>query len=79
MHNMLSKKHPAVYNTYLHGKVNDLPINVEDHLFNSKKPTRKDPEADMIQYGGSMKHISHSVNGILQFHDTEFHNYLEIV
>jgi hypothetical protein len=79
MHTILSKKHPALYNTYLHGRVNDLPMNKADHLFNTKKPTRKDPTADMIQYGGSMKNISHSVNGRLQFHDSEFHHMLEIV
>ena len=76
---MLQRKHPAVLQTYLSGKAKDLPQHQAHHLFNAPAPVKKDAGRDITQYGGSMRGLTHSEDGYLQHHDSEFHHFLEIV
>jgi len=79
MHNIMSKYHPSIWNSYLAGRVKDLPRFENDHLQTTPKPRRADPVADIIETGGSLNRISHSENGYLTAHNSEFHHYIEIV
>jgi len=78
MHHIMSGFHPSIYNSYLKGKVVDLPRFDHDHPIRTKA-SRSDPIPHIIDRGGSIKGHSHSQNGLLMphhgvfFHNTEFH------
>ena len=79
MHTIMSKYHPSILNSYLAGKVTDLPRFENDHLQKTPAPTRRDARVDVIEHGGSLHPISHSENGFLTLHNSEFHHMVEIV
>ena len=79
MHTIMSKYHPSLWNSYLQGKVVDLPRFENDHLQSTAAPTRRDARADVIEHGGSLNPISHSENGFLAAHNFEFHHMVQIV
>ena len=79
MHTLMSKCHPSIWSSYVKGKTHDIPTDKSLHLHNAPKPLRRDPQADVIHFGGSIRALSHSENGMLTYHDSDFHNYLEIV
>jgi len=78
MHSIMSRYHPSIYNSYVAGKVVDLPRFDQDHEIKTKR-SRADPTAHIIDYGGSLNAISHSENGYLTHHNPEFHNFVHIV
>jgi hypothetical protein len=79
MHHIMSNFHPSIYNSYMKGKVVDLPRFDHDHPIRTKASRRADPIPHVIDRGGSLKGHSHSQNGLLMpyhgvfFHNTEFH------
>ena len=79
MYGAMSKCHPSLFNSYLHGRVRDIPHHKAHHLFNTPQPFRRDAQADIIDRGGSLLGITHSENGLLRVHNGEFHHRLEIV
>ena len=78
MHNIMSKYDPTLFQSYLRGKVMDLPRFDHDHPIRTKRAT-VDSHADVIDHGGSLNSITHSENGILRSHNAEFHHYFEII
>ena len=78
MHNIMSKYDPTLFQSYLRGKVMDLPRFDHDHPIRTKRAI-VDSHADVIDRGGSLNSISHSENGILRSHNAEFHHYFEII
>ena len=79
MHNIMSKYDPSLWNSYLAGRVRDQARFENDHLQTTPKPVRADARADIVETGGSLNRISHSENGFLTAHNSEFHHYIEIV
>ena len=79
MTNLLHKRHPSFYNTYVKGVHHDLPQNRADHLYNVAKPIKVPTRNHVTQFGGSLNGLSYSENGLLRSHDSEFHHQLEIV
>ena len=79
MYNIMSKYHPSLWNSYLAGRVKDLPRFENDHLQTTPVPVKVDARADIIETGGSLNRISHSENGFLTAYNSEFHHYIEIV
>ena len=79
MHNIMSKYHPSLWNSYLAGRVKDVPRFENDHLQHTEAPSRPDSKADIVESGGSLNALSHSENGFLQSHSSEFHHFYEIV
>ena len=78
MFQIMDKYDPTLFQSYLRGKVVDTPRFHHDHPINTPKP-RLDSSADVINHGGSLNSITHSENGLLRSHDSEFHNFFEIV
>ena len=78
VHQIMDKYDPTLFQSYLNGKVMDVPRFHQDHPIRTPKP-RQDSRADVINYGGSLNGITHSENGILRTHNSEFHNFFEIV
>ena len=60
-------------------RVVDLPKFLPDHTGNIPKPRRRDPTADVIDRGGSLWGLTHSENGFLMSHDSEFHHFSELI
>ena len=79
MHTIMSKYHPSLFNSYMQGHVVDLPRFENDHLQRTAAPTRRDARVDVLEHGGSLHPISHSVDGFLTVHDSEFHHRVQIV
>jgi len=79
IHRLTQGFHPSFFNSYLHGRVKDLPRHDAFHLKNAPVPRKADSTAHVINYGGSMSGISHSVNGLLMTHNAEFYPFSEIV
>ena len=82
MQQIMSKYHPSLWESYISGKVKDVPRFENDHLTSYKrKPIqpRVDARVDVSEKGGSLNKISHSENGFLISHNAEFHNYVEVV
>jgi hypothetical protein len=79
MHQLMSSYHPALFQSYITGKVRDIPSDPQYALGGALRPTRRDPRPTVVNWGGSMRPISHSENGVLQAFDSTFHNYVELV
>ena len=79
MHQLMSSYHPSIFNSYLSGKVKDIPS--DPHYEPGPKPvqTRPDPRPTVVDTGGSMRGLTHSENGQLQSFDSTFYTHLEIV
>lgn len=78
MHGIMKNYDPVLFQSYLNGRVMDRPKFKHDHPIVTPKPKRG-ARADVIDHGGSLNSITHSENGFLVSHNSEFHNYLEIV
>ena len=78
VHRIMDKYDPTLFQSYLNGRVMDTPRFHHDHPIITPRPKR-DARADVINYGGSLNGITHSVDGILRTHNSEFHSFLEIV
>jgi len=79
METLMNKYHPSLWNSYIQGRVVDLPEHRADHSGNIPLPSRKDPKADIIDKGGSLWGVSHSEDGFLMSHDSEFHHFAELI
>ena len=79
MHQLMSSYHPSVFNSYLSGKVKDIPANRHYEPGQKPMPTRPDPRPTIVDTGGSMRGLTHSENGRLQSFDNTFYTHLEIV
>ena len=82
MHGIMSKYHPSLWNSYVAGKVKDVPRFENDHITHYKQRKRqpkKDAAADIIDTGGSLNPIQFSEDGYLMTHNSEFHYIREVV
>jgi len=79
MHQVMSRYHPALFQSYLSGQVRDIPTDRQYHLGGPIKPVRRDPRPTIINTGGSMSSLTHSENGVLQAHDSTFYQNYELV
>ena len=79
MHSIMKNYHPSLWNSYLAGRVKDLPRFENDHLQTTAKSSRLDSRADIVDSGGSLNPLSHSENGYLQAYNNEFHHVFEVV
>ena len=78
VHRIMDKYDPTLFQSYINGKVMDLPRHHHDHPIRTSRPKR-DSRADIINHGGSLNGITHSVDGLLRSHNSEFHSFIEIV
>ena len=79
MAELMSSYHPALFQTYMRGKAHDLP---QDHSFSPGAPVkqnRPDVRAHVVDSGGSLSALHHSVNGVLTSVDSTFYHHLEVV
>jgi hypothetical protein len=79
MHQLMSAYHPSLFQSYLSGKVRDVPSDPHHALGGPPRPTRRDPRPTVVDTGGSMAALTHSENGILQAFDSTFYNHFELV
>ena len=79
MHALMSKYHPALFSSYLAGRVRDLPHDPHWDLGAPPQQTRPDPRPTFVDHGGSLSALTHSENGVLQAHDSRWHPHFEIV
>ena len=79
MHSIMSKFHPSIWNSYVAGRVKDLPGYNNDEMGTTKRPTRPDVRPDVVDFGGSLHPLTHSENGFLVSHNPEFHETFEVV
>ena len=80
MHQLMSAYHPALFQSYLSGKVRDIPSDPHYALGGLPlPPTRIDPRPTVVDTGGSMAALTHSENGLLQAFDSTFYNHFELV
>ena len=79
MYGLMSKYHPALFQSYLAGKVRDIPHDKQFDLDLPQMPSRPDTRPHVVDYGGSMTSLSHSENGYLQAHSSEFHSHRELI
>ena len=78
VHQIMDKYDPTLFQSYIRGKVIDTPRFHHDHPIKTPRQ-RRDAGADVINHGGSLNSITHSENGLLRSHDSEFHHFFEIV
>ena len=78
VHRIMDKYDPTLFQSYLNGRVMDCPRFHHDHPIRTPRP-KQDARADIINHGGSLNGITHSIDGILRTHNSEFHSFLEIV
>ena len=79
LHQVMAGFHPALFNTYLSGRVRDVPQDRQYHAGPPIGPVRKDVRPSVVDLGGSLRSISHSENGYLQSHDSTFYHHFELV
>ena len=79
MHELMSHYHPSLFQSYLSGKVRDIPSDPQYALGGPPRPTRRDPRPTVVDSGGSMSSLTHSENGVLQAHDSTFYTHFELV
>ena len=79
MHQVMSRYHPALFQSYLSGRVRDIPTDKQYHLDGKPAPTRPDPRPTVVDTGGSLRAVSHSENGLLQSFDSTFYSHLQLV
>jgi len=79
MHQLMSHYHPSLFQSYLSGKVRDIPSDPQYALGGPPRPTRRDPRPTVVDSGGSMSSLTHSENGLLQAYDSTFYSHYELV
>ena len=70
-------QYPEILHTYIQGRVPNPPQKVR-HL-TEHSHARRDAGASIVDYGGSLRAISHSENGYLVSHDSRFPNEFHII
>jgi hypothetical protein len=80
IHQVMSNYHPSLFQTYLSGKVRDIPQDRQYHSGGPIGPVRRnDVRPSVVDLGGSLRSITHSENGFLQSHDSTFYNNFELI
>ena len=79
MHDVMKNFHPSVFQTYITGKYHDPTIHDKYDMKSKPHPYRKERRPDVISFGGSLKALTHSVNGLLQSHDSTFYHSFEMI
>ena len=79
MHQVMSSYHPKVFESYHRGR----GMRTHEHFTDIpgapiRKQVRKDPRPHVVSLGGSMRGITHSVNGVLQSFDSTFYTHLQV-
>ena len=64
--------YPEAMNTYLSGSVPNRKVRVPHLTDNAYREAGRGAGASIIDYGGSLKGLTHSVNGYLASHDSSF-------
>ena len=81
MHELLSYEDPTVFDSYMKGRLHNLPQFYADHPGKHIKEIaqKSDPESTVIDFGGSLNPITHSEDGFLMAHDSTFYHQVHIV
>ena len=79
MHQLMSRHHPALFQTYSTGRVNHLRDEWHDKWHPPPKPQAAERRPTYVDMGGSLRSVSHSENGLLQSFDSTFHHHLELI
>ena len=79
MHQLMSAYHPSIFQSYLAGKVHDIPSDPHYEFGGVPQRVRYDPRPTVVDTGGSMNALTHSENGFLQSFDSTFYSHSEIV
>ena len=77
MRQVTSSSHPLVYHGYHHGQ-GIPPQNDWTDVHQPVFPNRPDPPADVLEFGGSMRTLTHSENGLLQSFDPTWYQELQV-
>ena len=64
--------YPEAMNTYLSGSVPNRKVRVPHLTDNAHRGAGRGSGASLVDYGGSVRGLSHSVNGYLSSHDSSF-------
>ena len=76
MHELTQGFHPSVFQSYMKGKFHDLP---QDSSFHPRAPVKRNTpyiRPHVIDTGGSLSAIHHSVDGVLTSVDSTFYSHL---
>ena len=79
MHQVMSRYHPALFQSYLSGRVRDIPTDPQYHPGAKPAPVRADPRPTVVDTGGSLRGLTHSENGLLQSFDSTFYSHLRLI
>ena len=79
MHQLMSRYHPAMYQTYATGRVKHLKDEWHEKWHPPPKPQPRETRPTFVDMGGSLRSVSHSENGLLQSFDSTFHHSLELI
>ena len=79
MTEIMSSFHPSVLQSYMKGKFHDIPTDPSLHPGPPISKSRRDPRPHVIDTGGSLSALHHSVDGVLTSVDTNFYSHLEVV
>lgn len=79
MQQLMTRHHPALYQTYSTGRVNHLRDEWHDRWHPDPKPQPREKRPTFVDMGGSLRSVSHSENGLLQSFDSTFHHHLELI
>ena len=79
MHQLMSRFHPSVFQTYLTGKVHMETPDYHERTHPIAKNNPKDNRPTFVDMGGSLRAVSHSENGLLQAFDSTFHHQLQLI
>jgi len=79
MHQLMSRHHPAFFQTYATGRVTHLKDEWHDKWHPPPKPQPAEKRPTFVDMGGSLRSVSHSENGLLQSFDSTFHHHLELI
>ena len=79
MHQLMSRYHPAMFQTYSTGRVNHLKDEFHDRWHPAPRPQARENRPTYVDTGGSLRSVSHSENGLLQSFDSTFHHHLELI
>ena len=79
MSEVMSSFHPSVFQSYMKGKYHDLPMDHSEHPGPRISKNPREPRPHVIDTGGSLSALHHSVDGVLTSVDTNFYSHLEVV
>ena len=79
MHQLMSRHHPALFQTYSTGRVTHLKDEWHDKWHPPPRPQPREKRPTFVDMGGSLRSVSHTENGLLQSFDSTFHHHLELI